>query len=97
MLVTISQKELDRISVLQQLYDKHLTLSRVAKLMDLGIHQVQRLLSRYQNDGTGGLSSRKLGKPANNRAPDELRFKILTLLPEKYSYFGPALTTEGHF
>jgi len=47
MLVTISQKELDRISVLQQLYDKHLTLSRVAKLMDLGIHQVQRLLSRY--------------------------------------------------
>jgi DNA-directed RNA polymerase specialized sigma subunit len=47
MLVTISQKELDRISVLQQLYDKHLTLSRVAKLMDLGVHQVQRLLSRY--------------------------------------------------
>lgn len=94
MLVTMSQKELDRIPVLQQLCDKRLTQSRAAKLLNLSVRQVQRLLNLYQIEGAAGLSSRKRGKPANNRAPDELRFKILTLLREKYSDFGPTLAAE---
>lgn len=72
MLVTMSQKELDRIPVLQQLCDKRLTQSRAAKLLNLSVRQVQRLLNLYQIEGAAGLSSRKRGKPANNRAPDEL-------------------------
>lgn len=35
MLVTMSQKELDWIPVLQQLYDKRLTQSRAAKLLNI--------------------------------------------------------------
>ncbi|WP_411705949.1 helix-turn-helix domain-containing protein [Edaphovirga cremea] len=65
MLVTMSQKELDRIPVLQQLCDKCLTQSRAAKLLNLSVRQVQRLLNRYQSDGAAGLSSQKRGKPAN--------------------------------
>lgn len=37
MLVTMSQKELDRIPVLQQLCDKRLTQSRAAKLLNLSV------------------------------------------------------------
>ncbi len=63
MLVTMSQKELDRIPVLQQLYDKRLTQSRAAKLLNLSVRQVQRLLERYHSDGAAGLSSRKSISP----------------------------------
>ncbi|MGY8619538.1 helix-turn-helix domain-containing protein [Pantoea agglomerans] len=66
-LVAKSQKELDRIPVLLLQCDKQLTQSRAAKLLDLSIRQVQRLLSRYQTDGATGLSSQKSGKPANNQ------------------------------
>ncbi|VTT28475.1 Sea24 [Klebsiella pneumoniae] len=65
MLVTMSQKELDRIPVLQQLYDRRLTQSRAAKLLNLSVRQVQRLLERYHSDGAAGLSSRKRGMPTN--------------------------------
>lgn len=94
MLVTMSQKELGRIPVLQQLCDKRLTQSIAARLLNLSVRQVQRLLIRYQADGAAGLSSLKRGRPANNRAPDELRFNILTLLRENYSDFGPTLAAE---
>lgn len=90
----MSQKELDRIPVLQQLCDKRLTQSRAAKLLNLSVSQVQRLLNRYQIEGAAGLSYRKRGKPVNNHAPDKLRFKILTLLREKYSDLGPTLAAE---
>ena len=94
MLVTMSQKELDRIPVLQQLYVKRLTQSRAAKLLNISVRQVQRLLDRYHSDGAVGLSSRKRGRPANNRVPDELRLTILTLLRESYRDFGPTLAAE---
>ncbi|WP_277973323.1 helix-turn-helix domain-containing protein [Pantoea agglomerans] len=55
----MGQIELDRIPVLQQLCDKHLTQLRAAKLLDRSVRQVQRLLSRYQTDGVAGLSSRR--------------------------------------
>jgi hypothetical protein len=58
-LVTMSQKELDRIPVLQQLCDKRLMQSRAAKLLNLSVRQVQRLLNLYQIEGAAGLSSRK--------------------------------------
>lgn len=94
MLVTMSQKELNRIPVLQQVCDKLLTQAAAAKLLNLSVRQLQRVLVRYLSDGAAGIASRKRGKPANNRAPDDLRLLVLMLLREKYSDFGPTLATE---
>ncbi|CAI2793914.1 Integrase core domain [Serratia grimesii] len=94
MLVTMSQKELNRIPVLQQVCDKLLTQAAAAKLLDLSVRQLQRILVRYLAHGAAGLTSRKRGKPANNRAPDDIKLHVLTLLREKYGDFGPTLATE---
>jgi hypothetical protein len=94
MLVTMSQKELNRIPVLQQVCDKLLTQSAAAKLLNLSVRQLQRVLVRYLSDGAAGIASRKRGKPANNRGQDDLRLQVLVLLREKYSDFGPTLATE---
>lgn len=66
-LVAMSQKELDLIPVLLLQCDKQLTQSRAAKLLNLSVRQVQRLLSRYQTNDAAGLPSRKSGKPVNNQ------------------------------
>lgn len=89
MLVTMSQKELNRIPVLQQVCDKLMIQAAAAKLLKLSVRQLQRILVRYLADGAAGITSRKLAKPANNRAPDDLRLQVLVLLREKYSGFGP--------
>lgn len=94
MLVTMSQKELNRIPVLQQVCNKLLTQAAAAKLLKLSVRQLQRILVRYLADGAAGITSRKRGKPANNRAPDDLKLRVLTLLREKYGDFGPTLATE---
>jgi hypothetical protein len=94
MLVTMSQKELNRIPVLQQVCDKLLTQSAAAKLLNLSVRQLQRVLARYLSYGATGIASRKRGMPANNRAPDDLKLQVLALLREKYSDFGPTLATE---
>ncbi|MBI6183498.1 helix-turn-helix domain-containing protein [Serratia proteamaculans] len=65
MLVTMSQKELNRIPVLQQVCDKLLTQSAAAKLLNLNVRQLQRVLVRYLSDGATGIASRKRGKPAS--------------------------------
>lgn len=94
MLVTMSQKELNRIPVLQQVCDKLLTQSAAAKLLNISVRQLQRVLARYLSYGAAGIASRKRGMPANNRAPDDLKLQVLALLREKYSDFGPTLATE---
>ena len=43
MLVTMSQKELNRIPVLQQVCDKLLTQAAAAKLLKLSVRQLQRI------------------------------------------------------
>nr|WP_241390842.1 ISNCY family transposase [Serratia proteamaculans] len=90
----MSQKELNRIPVLQQVCDKLLTQSVAAKLLNLSVRQLQRVLARYLSYGATGIASRKRGMPANNRAPDDLKLQVLALLREKYSDFGPTLATE---
>lgn len=98
MLVTMSQKELDRIPVLQQLCDKRLTQSRAANdaasQLLLSERQIQRLMDRYRSSGPSGLASLKRGKPSNHCFSGSFRAQILALLRENYSDFGPTLAAE---
>jgi len=94
MLVNMSQKELNRIPVLQQVCDKLLTQIAAADLLQISVRQLQRLLIRYRTNGAEGLCSLKRGMPANNRAPEAFKLNILALIREKYSDFGPTLAAE---
>lgn len=85
-------KELVRAQVIQSVCEKRLRRRDAAKLLNLSVHQLQRVLVRYLSDGAAGIASRKRGKPENNRAPDERRQQVLMLLREKYSDFGPTLS-----
>ncbi|WP_411228298.1 hypothetical protein [Serratia quinivorans] len=59
-------------------------------MLNLSVRQLQRILVRYLSNGAAGIASRKRGKPANNRAPDDLRLQVLVI------YVKNTATSDPH-
>ena len=93
-LITMSNKELTRLEVVQGLYDKRLTQPEVALILNLSIRQVKRLYKRYKEYGPKGLISKKRGMSSNHRLPDEIKNQSLDLILNNYRDFGPTFAHE---
>lgn len=93
-LITMSQKELNRLEALQKIRDNRLSVVDAARLVNVSRSQVHRLLQAYDRDGAAGLDSGKRGRPSNRRHSDEFRGTILDLVGEPYHDFGPTLARE---
>jgi len=94
MLVTMSNKEPQRLPVIQAVIEKRLRRRDAAAQSQLTKRQVQRLMYRYRESGAAGLTNARRGKPGAHRIDDALRCQILTLLRENYVGFGPTLAAE---
>ena len=64
MLVTMSNKELHRLSVIQAVIEKRLRRRDAASQPDFTERQVQRLLNRYRESGAAGLTDASTEDPA---------------------------------
>ncbi|SKC32494.1 Integrase core domain protein [Photobacterium piscicola] len=60
----------------------------------MSCRQVSRLVKRFTQFGASGLLSQQRGVPSNHRYDDNLRLRILNLIHEYYSDFGPTLARE---
>ena len=92
--ITMSHDELDRFGVISRVRERRLTQAEAARMLGLGVRQVQRMCAAVARDGADGLVSRKRGRPSAKRFPDEFRRVIITLITEHYSDFGPTLASE---
>ena len=63
--ITLSHKELDRLTIVQSIIAKSLTQSQAAKQLQLSTRQVKRLVRAYRLFGAAGLQSKHRGKRAN--------------------------------
>ena len=93
-LLTMSEKEMNRLEVIQRVGEKRLKQKAAAKLLGISERQVKRLLSRYRQQGAKGLVSLRRGKPSNNQMAAEIQRKVLDQLKGKYKGFGPTLACE---
>ncbi|MBB3395324.1 IS30 family transposase [Rhizobium sp. BK060] len=93
-MITMSQKELHRLDVIQKIRDQRLSVVQAAELLDLSRSQVHRLLRAYDRDGPTGLVSKKRTQPSNRRHSEEFRNAALDLIRERYLDFGPTLARE---
>ena len=90
----MSNRELDRLEVIQHVVSKRLTQCQAGHDLGIGARQVRRLVRRYRREGKSGLMSRRRGKPGNNRLANATREKAVSLVREHYSDFGPTLASE---
>ena len=93
-LITMSQKELNRLKTVQQIRDNHLRVVEAAALLDLSRSQVHRLLKAFDRFGGASLVSGKRGHPSNRRYSEDFRNDVLDLLRTYYRDFGPTLACE---
>ncbi len=71
MLVTMTDKELYRLGIIQRVFDRALLQRDAADILELSVRQVQRLVRLYRTDGATAFASSRRGRPANNRIDEE--------------------------
>lgn len=92
--VTLSERELRRVEVLTSVVNGRLTATAAAGVLDLSRRQVHRLLAALRDGGASALRHKSRGRRSNRALSDELKTRVLTLVRELYSDFGPTLLAE---
>ena len=92
--ITLSQRERDRLRVLHEVKQKHLSQVAAAARLKLTARQVRRLLLRWREEGDRAVIHRLRGRRSNRRLAARLELKILTRVRQRYADFGPTLAAE---
>ena len=94
MLITMSDKEIQRLAVLQDVRDQRITQVRGAEILNLSTRQITRLLQKLNQDGVSGMAHASRGQPGHRRHDDLLKSKCLSIISEHLLGFGPTLAHE---
>ena len=85
---TLSQKELQRVSVISACIKGDLACARAAALLCLSVRQIKRLKKRMREDGEAALAHANRGRPSHRRLPDAVRERIVQLSRNTYAGFN---------
>ena len=85
---TLSQKEVQRVTVISQCVQGNLTCARAAELLDLSARHVKRLKSRYRQSSAAALAHVSRGRPSPRRTSPATRQRILALARARYRGFN---------
>ena len=92
--ITLSQRERDRLKVLHEVKQKHLSQVAAAARLKVTDRQVRRMLLRIRERGDAALVHGLRGRPSNRKLAARLEQKILARLRQRYADFGPTLAAE---
>lgn len=93
-LLTMSNREITRLEVMQRLKDKQLHQQEASQMLGISTRQIRRLFRAYKAHGAVGLVSRRRGRPSNNQLDPQIVQKVIDLIYEHYQDFGPTLAHE---
>jgi hypothetical protein len=92
--IALSQQERDRLRVLHEVKQKHLTQVEAALRLKVTDRHVRRMLIRMGERGDGGIVHGLRGRPSNRKLAASLEQKILARVRHRYADFGPTLAAE---
>jgi hypothetical protein len=96
-MITMSQKESNRLHIIRQAIDKSITQDRAADILGLTDRQVRRIIKSVRREGAAGICHRSRGQRAHNRIADKIKDRATTLCRDKYVEFGPTHASETLF
>ena len=94
MLITMSDKEIQRLAVLQDVRDQRITQVRAAEILNLSTRQITRLLQKLKQGGGSGLTHASRGQPGHRRHDEAVKSECLSIISEHLLGFGPTLAHE---
>ncbi len=91
----MSNRELDRLSVLQDLKNNQIETSQAAESMSVSLRHVYRLKNNLIKEGPEGLVSKKVGASSNHQM-DQGQIELVLAFFKKPEHvdFGPTLAHE---
>jgi len=92
--IELSQRERDRLRVLQQVEEGKMKQVEAARRLGLTDRQVRRLLGRMRAEGDRAVVHGLRGRPSNRRASATHQQRILARVKKRYADFGPTLASE---
>jgi hypothetical protein len=94
-MLTMSQRDRDRLVILHQVRQGQLSVCEGARRAGLGTRHFRRLLRRFEADGDRVVVHGLRGRTSNRRLDEDLREKALAKAREPlYRDFGPTLLSE---
>lgn len=90
----MSDKEIQRLAVLQDVRDHRITQVRAAEILNLSTRQITRLLQKLNQDGVSGMAHASRGQPGHRRHDVLLKSECLSIISEHLLGFGPTLAHE---
>jgi len=92
--IAMSQRERDRLRVLHEVKQRHLTQVEAARRLKITDRHVRRMLNRIGERGDGGMVHQLRGRPSNRKLEAGWQQKILARVRQRYADFGPTLAAE---
>jgi transposase len=93
-MVTMSQKEFQRVKVIENAAGGRLSVGEASRLLQLSERQVQRLKRRYRPDSVGWVQHGNRGRPMPWALPVPQKQLILNLARSKYQGFNDSHLAE---
>jgi len=93
-MITMSQKEVGRLRVLEQVVHGVLSQSEAAALLQLSTRQLRRIQRGYESKGEAALAHGLRGRSSNRKLDDALVLRAQQLIAAHYADFGPTLACE---
>jgi transposase len=83
--ITLDAGAQHRLYVLNHVLTGGLTAEEAARVLELSIRQIRRLLRRYRADGSAGLVHGNRGRVPSHRIPDAIRDQVVGLATTMYA------------
>jgi transposase len=93
-IISMTEKELTRYKVINNLISKKINGTDASKQLGLSVRQIRRLKQAVNKTGAEGLIHSGRGKESNRKLGPEILDKVKKLLKEKYYDFGPTFAAE---
>jgi transposase len=90
----MSQKEAQRLVVIEQVLQGKLGQAQAAASLGLSVRQIKRLCRQLRQQGPAGLISQRRGVPSNRRIEGTVREHFMDIVRQRYADFGPQLAHE---
>lgn len=93
--ITMSQKEVGRLRVLEQVRHGTLSQAAAAGVLQISVRQLRRIQRRYEAEGEAALAHGLRGRSSNRKLDEALVLRAQQLIARHYADFGPTLATEA--
>lgn len=93
-ILTMSQKEVDRLKVITEINSDKLTVEEASEVLCISPRQTYRILKRVREEGSKGVIHRLRGKKSNRGYAEKLKTEVIKIYRKSYPDYGPTLFSE---